>query len=542
MPKNISLDDPFAPTPGRGWRPLGQELWREMAATLHGIIEEQEESARDENKLSFVGWVNAYHPRYQWYEFNLRVAELLQAVADGIIKRLMIFLPPRHGKSELVSRLFSAYFLYLYPHKWVGVCSYGASLAETLSRNARANFLAGGGEMRHDSKSVSHWETSGGGGLWAAGVGGGILGKGFSLGIIDDPVKDAMEAASTTTQSVHQEWWQSTFYTRRDPEAAIVIVMQRWHELDLAGWLLKSEYDRRIPECWHVIAWEALKEPETPPETSEVDPLGLGPLGDNVDPSKVQRVANYIWPSTVSIEPDWRQPGEALCPERYDAEDLLGIKDGLSSYYWSALYQQRPRPREGLLFKVEHFKSIHTAQLPRMRIMVRAWDYGATEDTGDYTAGIKIGIGTDGNVYIMHGVRGQWSSGKRDKIIKTHVQADGKMTLQGREQEPGSSGKDTAVIFRNAFPGYRTFTWRPTGSKFERADPLVSAGENGKIFIVIGPWMQWIIDELVAFGSGSSHDDVADATSAAYNEALARIRMMGSQTMGASGSSSQKTY
>lgn len=511
------------------FKSLGTSLWKEMADSLTGVIADQEEKERIEGepKLSFVGWVNAYHPRYEWFEFNLRIAELLQAVSDGTLKRLMLFIPPRHGKSELVSRLFSAYYLYCHPHRWVGLCSYGASLAETLSRNARANFRAGGGEIRQDSRSVAHWETTSGGGMWAAGVGGGILGKGFHLGIVDDPVKDAMEAASEHTQEVHRDWWQSTFYTRREPQAAIVIVMQRWHEMDLAGWLLTEEYTAKRPERWRVVAWEGIKEPETVIEPSIEDPMGLGPIPSHLEPKDVQRVANYLWPSTVVVEPDWRKPSEPLCPQRYDLEDLLGIKDRLSSYFWYALYQQRPRAKEGMLFKLEHFKNVvEPEDVPRFVVIVRAWDYAATEDAGDYTAGVKIGITRKGQVFFLHMTRGQWESAKRDSIIRVTVKGDGKQTYQGREQEPGSAGKDMALNFHAAFPGYRTFTWRPTGSKFERADSLIAAGQNGKFFLVRGAWNTELIDELVAFGSGTGHDDVADAAAGAYNEAMARLRIL----------------
>lgn len=505
-----------------GYKTLGQNLWKEMADSLTGVLQEQEE--KDKGKMSFVGWVNAYHPRYEWFDFNKRIAELLQAVADGDLKRLMLFLPPRHGKSELVSRLFSAYFLYLHPHKWVGLCSYGATLAETLSRSARANFKAGGGELRFDSRSVTQWETTSGGGMWAAGVGGGILGKGFDLGIVDDPVKDAVEAASETTQEVHKEWWQSTFDTRKEPGAAIVIVMQRWNELDLAGWLLSQEMERKRPAKWTVVAWEAIKEAEKTQE--EDDPLGIGSFPSGIDPAKVKRVANYLWPTSVQLAPDWRQPGEALCPQRYDVDALEEIKDGLSSYYWHALYKQRPRAREGMLFKLEHFDIIEAHEVPKLLVIVRGWDYGATEDAGDYTAGVKLGIDRRGHVYFLHMARGQWESATRDKNIRTLVVADGKVVYQGREQEPGSSGKDTATIFLNAFPGYRTFTWRPTGSKFERADPLIATAQNGKVHVVRAPWNTDLIDELVAFGSGTAHDDVADAAAGAYNEAATRIRIL----------------
>ena len=100
----------------------------------------------------------------------------------------MVFMPPRHFKSETISRLFSAYYLLQYPYRWVGLTAYGADLAYSLSRDPRTNYQAGGGELRQ-AKAMRQWETYGGGGMWAAGVGGAATGKGFDLGIIDDPLR-----------------------------------------------------------------------------------------------------------------------------------------------------------------------------------------------------------------------------------------------------------------------------------------------------------------------------------------------------------------
>src|SRR5690606_35818692 len=131
----------------------------------------------------------------------------------------MVFLPPRHSKSEMFSRLFSAYYLFRNPHHFVGINSYSAELAYTLSRAARENFLEAGGSISDEAAAVKHWETSERGGLWAAGVGGPITGKGYHLGIIDDPLKNSEDAASSTIREKQKEWYASTFYTRQEPNA-----------------------------------------------------------------------------------------------------------------------------------------------------------------------------------------------------------------------------------------------------------------------------------------------------------------------------------
>lgn len=534
-----------------GHTSLLDEMWKELHGAIHGIAESQLVGADD--KLSFVGWVNTYHPTYEWFEWNKRLAFLLQMVADGTLLRLMVFVPPRHGKSELVSRLFTAYFLYKYPEKWVGLCSYGSELAGTLSRAARDNFAASGGEIRYDSRSVTHWQTTAGGGLWSAGVGGGITGKGGDLLVVDDPVKDAVEAASAATQKVHQEWWQTTFRSRRaGPDTRIIVVQTRWNENDLSGWLLQQEEVRNRPERWRVVAWEAIKE-GTPPvleveETTTADDMLDIDIKPSFTPEEVKVTANHHWPSTVTLEPDWREPGEALCPERFPLEDLLDTRDGTSAYYWAALYQQRPRPLEGMLFKAEYFKIVSPIEVPMMRAEVRFWDYAATEKSGnndpDYTCGVRVGIGVDGNVYVRHMTRGQWASAVRDANVETTVRADGYNVFQGREQEPGSSGKDTAQQFLAKFAEYNAFTRPATGSKFERADPLVAKAQASGIRLVWGAWNQAFIDEAVAFGSGAGHDDVVDAAAGAYNFALKRLRLLDANEAGdgGTGSVSVRTY
>ncbi|MCB0104374.1 MAG: terminase family protein [Caldilineaceae bacterium] len=271
--------------------------------------------------LTFRQFVNEVQPGYQWYRHCEILADVLQKVADGELKRLMVFMPPRHGKSELVSRLFTAYHLYRHPDKWVGVNSYAAELAYSMSRNARDNYQRAGGEISDDAWAVRHWETGKDGGMWAAGVGGPITGKGFHLGIIDDPLKNAEEAQSAIIREKHKDWYRSTFSTREEPDGAIVVVQTRWHNDDLSGWLL-NEMEEDEPEHWHIVRFEAIK--------------------DDVEDGI---------PTSCTLEPDFRNSGEPLCDVRYPLEKLRKFQRRLGIVYWSALFQQRPSPEEGNIFK-----------------------------------------------------------------------------------------------------------------------------------------------------------------------------------------------
>ena len=444
--------------------------------------------ARRGHALSFTAFVSRVNPRYAWYPYLSQLAAVLERVVSGELSRLMIFAPPRHGKSELVSRLFSAYYLYRHPARWVGLNSYAAELAYTLSRNARENYTRAGRALSGAAWGVRHWETDRGGGMWAAGVGGPITGKGFHLGIIDDPVKNAEDAASETIRARQWDWYRSTFYTRQEPGAAIVVIQTRWHEDDLSGRLLAHETVE--PEYWHVVHLPALK--EEPP----------------------------AYPVTVTLAPDNRQPGEALAPARYSADTLAGIMRANGDYYWGALYQQRPRGRDGNMFKREWFPIVPTA--PANARYVRYWDKAGTAGGGAYTAGVLLAE-HGGAFTICDVIMGQWGADERESVIVQTAAADsaayGHVEI-GHEQEPGSGGKESAEATTRRLAGYVVYADRPTGDKALRAEPVASQAAAGNVRMVAAPWNGRLLEILTAFPLGAVRDPV-DALSGAFSR-LAR--------------------
>lgn len=448
--------------------------------------------------LSFREFVDRVRPGYRWHRHCRILAAVLQRVADGELSRVMIFLPPREGKSELVSRLFSAYYLYRYPERWVGLTSYGAELAYTLSRAARDNYREAGGAIRDDAEAVKHWETTAGGGLWAAGVGGPITGKGFHLGIIDDPIKNAEEAASATTRERQKEWYGSTFYTRESTDAgtAIVLVLTRWNQDDLAGWLLAQESDSEgdEPERWHVVSYEAIKE-ATPPEI----------------------------PATCTLEPDWREPGEALCPERRPVEKLRKIARRIGSYFWNALFQQRPRPAEGKLFKRAWFEGrvIPALECPGLVEVVRSWDLAATVEAPgtdpDWTVGVAVGktAGDEPRFVVLDVTRLRGTPAEVDRLIVDTARDDRRRFMQFSRvripQDPGAAGVHAAHTIVRKLAGFDVRAERPIGSKQERARIIATQAEVGNLDLIDGPWVRDLIEELVAFPTPGVHDDQVDA-------------------------------
>lgn len=441
--------------------------------------------------------------RFQWYPHCERLADVLQDVADGKRSRVMVYMPPRHGKSELVSRLFSAYYMTRHPDRWVGLSSYAAELAYTLSRAARENYATGGGTVHGAAGAVKHWEARGGGGLWAAGVGGPITGKGFHLGIIDDPLKNAEEAASEVIREKQKEWYRSTFYTRAEPDAAIIVVQTRWHEDDLSGWLLSEEEGDDAPEGWHIVHFEAIKDAEPP-----------------------------VYPASCTVEPDPRKPGEALCAPRYPLERLRKIEQRVGAYFWAALYQGRPRPKEGGFFKWDWFRYLDAR--PAVAERVRYWDTAGTEGGGDYTVGTLIARTPEGEYVIEDVVRGQWSPARRDQEILATAQRDAAMfgnygVTIWLEHEAGIGGAERTQAIIKALAGYRVHAERVTGSKESRAEPLASQAEAGNVKLIRAPWNRDFLNELCDFPHGK-HDDQVDAASGAFNK-LALMPSYSAQTI-----------
>lgn len=455
---------------------------------------EKKEKPPPRKKFTFASFVDLVsNGKYQWYPHCVRLAHILQKVADGEIKRLMIFMPPRHGKSELVSRLFSAYYLYLYPERWTGINSYAADLAYTFSRSARDNYTYAGGELKGNAYAVKHWETVDGGGMWAAGVGGPITGKGFHLGIIDDPVKNAEEAASALIRKKQENWFDSTFSTREEPGASIIVIQTRWHESDLSGYLLNKESE--APEHWHIVHFEGIKDKE-PPE----------------------------YPKTCTVEPDPREPGEALAPQRYPITKLKHFARRLGSYFFNALFQQRPKPPDGHIFKREWLEIVN--EIPDHCRRYRYWDKAGTEGAGAFSCGVLLAHDPHNDIYYVEDiVKGQWSAGQREKIIRQTAQLDAKAyghfnVAIWHEQEPGSGGKESAENTKSkTLKEFPSQAERPTGDKVLRARPFAAAAEDNRVKIKNAAWTKDYIDNLCAFPFGAYKDEV-DATSGAFNKTL----------------------
>jgi predicted phage terminase large subunit-like protein len=442
---------------------------------------ELERRRRLRERSPFGAWLHDTTPTFQWDVPHLAVVrERLEAIERGEIDRLMIFMPPRHGKSELATVRYPVWRLQRDPALSVIVGAYNVSLAESFSRKSR-RIAESTMQLDDERKASNEWQTVQGGVFRAAGVGTGVTGKGAKLIIIDDPVKSREEANSQAYRDRVWNWYRDDLYTRLEPNGAIVLIMTRWHADDLAGRILASE----DAASWHVVNLPALAE--------DNDALG-------------------------------RAPGAALWPARFDEADLERIRTVLGTPSFTALYQQRPTPPEGGMFKRHWFDVVGAA--PREATRIRAWDKAGTEDGGDWTVGVLMAKSAAGVYYVEDVVRGQYSDLQRERIIEQTADLDrqrGAVTIW-LEQEPGSGGKDSARITVRRLAGYTVKAERSTGDKATRAQPYAAQCEAENVKLVRGAWNTAYINELAGFPYGT-HDDQVDASSLAFTKlALERER------------------
>lgn len=437
-------------------------------------------------------------PDYQVNWHHGVMCSYLDRFIAGDIKRLMVFMPPRHGKSELVSRRLPAYIMGRNPNAQIIACSYSADLAQRMNRDtqriiddpayqrlfpatqlfgANIRTVAKGTYLRNSDifEIVGHR-----GAYRSSGVGGGITGMGFDYGIIDDPIKNRAEAESKTYRDNLWEWYTSTFYTRAEKDAAVLVTCTRWHQDDLAGRLLEHA-QAEDGEKWEIVDFPAIKETDDNPT-------------------------------------DMREIGDPLWPDKYSRDRMAKIKTVLGPYSWAALYQQKPTPAEGGMFKRAPVEIVDA--LPTGGQWVRWWDRAASSKTGDYSAGVLM-MALDGTYYVADVQRGQWATDERDAVIRQTAALDaqrtsGKCATWG-EQEPGSSGLDVARAFVKLLAGYSVSTEPSTGSKEVRAMPLAAQWNAGNVKLLRGAWNVSYLDEMTAFPFGTN-DDQVDGSSGAFSK------------------------
>lgn len=454
-----------------------------------------------------------YTPGWVHHDICRNLEEFVEACERGESPRLMIFMPPRHGKTELISKKLPAWILGRHPEWPLIGASYAQSLPLEFSREIRDivrdpeyQALYPGTRLRTDSQGVESWKTSAGGGYIAAGVGVGITGKGMMVGILDDPLKDQEAASSETIRDATNAWYQSVFRTRLAPGGGIIIVLTRWHDMDPAGALLAKEAELRklgVPESelegWKVISYPAIAEKdEYLLDTGEV---WVGePPEDAVEPRLLRR------------------KGEALHPERYPLNELQKIKNTLAPPIWSALYQQNPTPDDGEFFKRHDFRYhwLQPEYLPSCRVFITA-DYAiSTKRRRDFTVIGVFALTSNNDLYLIDMVRDRWGT---LKIVENLVAMIEKYKPEVFAGEQGQIHMAVWPLVEQALQKKGLFisvddTLVPMQDKDVRARPLQGRTQMHKLYFsyaesVRPSFYDEVERELLRFPNGT-HDDIVD--------------------------------
>src|ERR1700721_2558651 len=429
----------------------------------------------ESNLLTFARLV---YPGFIAPPYIKKIAEQLEAVERGDIRRLILTVPPRHGKSLLASQIFPAYFLGKNPRAKIMLSSHTQMLASDFGRNCR-NFMMHPNyklifpnvSVSDDSSAKNAFSTNQGGEAFFMGVGGALLGRGADLALIDDPVKNAEEADSETYIAKLRNWYRETLYTRQMTGGRIVIIMQRWRANDLIGWLLDPNEQEKVEDL-KVINFPAIAEAD--------DVLG-------------------------------RQEGEALWPEKYPVEELEKIRSVLGSRSFNGLYQQKPSLTEGAIFKREwfHIEQVDYKLLraPKVVFLDTAQKEGKAND---YTAGVW-GARYKNGIAILGANKGKFDF---PKLINWSNELCWRNKISAMVIEDKSSGislaqslKKTSKIPVIAMP------LKGKLDKEERAHAVTPWLESGKV--VFDKWLpnstqEDLFSELLQFPTGT-HDDYCDA-------------------------------
>lgn len=312
---------------------------------------------------------------------HLLLIDALEMVERGELDVLIVTMPPGSAKSTYSSVAFPAWYLGRHPDRCVIAASHTGELAERFGRRVRN--LVGSQEharafpdcgLSADSTAAGRWDTTQSGEYFAAGVGGSITGRRADLAVIDDPIKSREDADSQTIRDKQWAWWRDDMSTRLKPGSATVLIMTRWHEDDLAGRLIKDL--ESSSQRWMLVS--------LPMEAMEDDLLG-------------------------------RKPGEPLWPEWFTTQMIETAKREPRT--WSALYQQEPRPIGGGEFKVEWLSYWTRQPAATNRIILVDPSSGKSKSRGDFTSMWVVGIGADGNEYVLDGVRDRLNLTERTEAL-----------------------------------------------------------------------------------------------------------------------------
>ena len=429
-------------------------------------VEARKELAR-RNYADYCEYVH----RGRWSPFPVHklLCDKLESVLAGKIKRLIISMPPRHGKSQTVSETFPSYYILKFPERKIILTSRDDTLAGRFGLYNRRKieefgFELFGERIRRGSSSSTNWALAGHSGyVLSAPIMGGIVGSGANLLIVDDPIKNRQEAESALMRNKIWQEWCDTLLTRLEDDGAIILIMTRWHEDDIAGRIIKQG-------GWEVLCLPAECE-------SENDPLG-------------------------------RDIGDPLCPELGKGKQWIEqTKLEVGSRTWTALYQGRPSPASGGVFRREWIKRYD--KLPdRVDEWTQSWDLSFKDrNKSDFVAG-GVWARCGANHYLAAIVKERLDFTATISKIRVITTAYPQAVLKLIEDK--ANGPAVISALRQQISGIVPIT--PHDSKEGRAQAVTPLFEAGNIYVPFGKAGDDYIEELVAFPNGANDDQVDQTT------------------------------
>lgn len=433
------------------------------------------------------GW-KVHNPKdeYDGGFYTGLLCEYMEAVVSGEITRLGVFIPPRSGKSKLVSVSLPCWVWTKLPEwKWI-FSSYSGSLSTGFSLDRRRlirspwyqGHFGGEWELTEDRDTKTHFENTRGGEMFATSMLGTVTGEGADCIVFDDPQNPKI-AASRAEREKMDEAFNKTYPSRLDNQKTgrMIGIMQRLGVKDLGA--------RMIELGWTIVELEGV----------------------------AQATRTYSFPR--SGREYTFEEGECLFPNRCGPEEHKRLKAQMGAVEYSAQYLQKPIPEEGVMFNRAWFRLEDEA--PAMAEVVRYWDKASTQGAGCYTVGAKVGRDLQGRYWVLDIVRERLAPGPREDLILRTARSDGPKVKVYVEREPGSAGMDSASATVRNLAGFEAFMDIVTGDKVSRALPFCAQAQAGNVIVLRRHWTECYLDEMHEFPDGAFLDQ-ADASAGGFNK------------------------
>lgn len=436
-------------------------------------------------RKSLIDFAIATDPTYQDTWLHEAIAHILQSslkkVEQGEDVRIILEVPPRHGKSEISTKKFAAWALGHHPNWPVVVGSYSGDLAVKFGQDTRDIMQSPAYQrifstrLRPDTKAKGYWKTAEGGSYLAAGAGGAFTGTGFKIGIIDDIFKDRKEADSQVIRDARWDWYRSTFYTRQEGATAIIIINTRWHTDDLVGRLIAEQKKNEAEHAEQYDQWTRI-----------------------------------TFPAIATEDEAFRNKGDALWPDKFPIEKLRKTELALGPYEFAALYQATPITSENQEFKEHWIKRRSWSEVEALDIRKFATiDPGGKEEENDYTGIVRNYVDKQ-NKWSIKAMGVHFDSMELlNYVFRLHDEGFEKIgieeTVYLKAVKPFFDEKCRKL---NKFPNVIPIK-QPTAQKEVRIRGLIPRYSSGSVYHIDGDCKD-LEDQLLVFPKGA-HDDVPDA-------------------------------